>query len=126
MSTSELVKDILKALDDFENRQQKSVYECFLIWKGIYILKVYSIHGTLRYNPNIKKISLQKMLSFFLSRSPTHHSFTFNLQFLCELKPKVLSLELCMGFSIFNSVSFLLNFIFLFNKKHGIFDFKTS
>ena len=26
---------------------------------------------------------------FFLSRAPTHHSFTFNLQFLYELKHKV-------------------------------------
>ena len=26
---------------------------------------------------------------FFLSRAPTHHSFTFNLRFLYELKHKV-------------------------------------
>ena len=37
-----------------------------------------------------------------------------------------ISLKLCVGFSIFDSVSFLLKFIFLFNKKHGLFDFKTS
>ena len=29
-----------------------------------------------------------------------------------------------MGFSIFDSISFLLKFIFLFNKMHGLFDFK--
>ena len=34
-------------------------------------------------------------------------------------------LKLCVGFSIFNSVSFLLKFIFFFNKMHGLFDFKT-
>ena len=36
-----------------------------------------------------------------------------------------ISLKLCMGLSIFHSISFLLNFTFLFNKKHGLFDFKT-
>ena len=36
------------------------------------------------------------------------------------------SLELCVGFSIFDSVSFLLKFIFLFSKMHGFFDSKTS
>ena len=39
---------------------------------------------------------------------------------------KFIFLELCVGFSIFDSVVFLLKFIFLFNKKHGLFDFKTS
>ena len=31
-----------------------------------------------------------------------------------------------MGFSIFDSDSFLLKFTFLFDKKHGLFDFKAS
>ena len=30
-----------------------------------------------------------KNVLFFLSRAPTHHSFTFNLRFLYELKYKV-------------------------------------
>ena len=33
-------------------------------------------------------------------------------------------LKLWVGFSIFDSLSFLLKFIFLFNKIHGLFDFK--
>ena len=43
----------------------------------------------------LKKIPLGKMngakkkVVFFLSRAPTHHSFTFNLRFLYELKHKV-------------------------------------
>ena len=37
-----------------------------------------------------------------------------------------ISLKLCVEFSIFNSVSFLLKFLLLFNKIHGHFDFKTS
>ena len=56
----------------------------------------------------------------------THHSFTFNLRFSYELKRKVRLSKVCVGFSIFDSVSFLLKFIFLFNKKHGLFDFKAS
>ena len=40
------IKDILKALDE---EQQTTLYEVmFLIFKSIYILKVYSIHNTFR------------------------------------------------------------------------------
>ena len=39
---------------------------------------------------------------------------------------RFVSLKLCVGFSIFDSLSFLLKFIFLFNKMHELFDFKTS
>ena len=35
------------------------------------------------------KINDTKNALFFLSRAPTHHSFTFNLRFLYELKHKV-------------------------------------
>ena len=72
------------------------------------------------------KINVTKMYSFFLSHAPTHHRFTFNLQFLFELKHKFVSLKACVGFNILDSISFLSKFIFLFNKKHGLFDFKTS
>ena len=34
------------------------------------------------------KINGTKNALFFLSRAPTHHSFTFNLRFLYELKHK--------------------------------------
>ena len=68
-----------------------------------------------------------KFAIFFLSQVPTHHSFIFNLRLLYELKLKVrLSKNVCVGFSIFCSISFLLKFIFLFNKMHALFDFKTS
>ena len=33
-------------------------------------------------------------------------------------------LKLCVGFSVSGSASFLLNFIFLFNKKHGLLTLK--
>ena len=72
------------------------------------------------------KINGTKNALFFLSRAPTHHSFTFNLQFLYELKHKVrLSKTVCGIFHLrFRSV--FIKFIFLFNKMHELFDFKTS
>ena len=72
------------------------------------------------------KINGTKNALFFLSRAPTHHSFTFNLQFLYELNHKVRLSETMWGSSIFDSVSLLLKFAFLFNKMHGLFVFKTS
>ena len=39
---------------------------------------------------------------------------------------RFVSPKLCVGFFIFDSVAFLLKFIFLFNKMHGLFYFKTS
>ena len=46
------------------------------------------------HSDNVKKISFgqkkgTKNALFFLSRAPTHHSFTFNLRFLYVLKHKV-------------------------------------
>ena len=39
---------------------------------------------------------------------------------------RFVTLKKCVVFSIFVFFMFSLNFIFFFNKKHGIFDFKTS
>ena len=72
------------------------------------------------------KINSAKNDHFFLSRAPTHHSFTFNFQFFYETKQKIRLFETLMGFSILDFVSFLSKFIFLFNKMHGLFNFKTS
>ena len=106
-------------------RSNKSVW-CFLTWKSIHILKVYSIHYKLRQNTNVKKTSFGQnkhykiMYSFFFCELTVliRNSYTsWNSTFI--------SLKGCVWFSIFNFVSFLLKFIFLFNKKHGVFDFKT-
>ena len=43
-----------------------------------------------------------------------------------DMSTSFISLKLCVGFSIFDSVSSLSKFIFLFNEKHGLFHFKTS
>ena len=84
-------------------------------------LKVYSIHYTLRSNTNVKKISKingTKIALFFLSRAPTHHSFTFSLGLLYEMKHKV-------RFSKTISRIFHFRFCFVFI-THGLFDLKTS
>ena len=57
------------------------------------ILKVYKVLY-IELNTNVKnfpsdKINGTKNALFFLSRAPTHHSFTFNLRFSYELKHKV-------------------------------------
>ena len=52
----------------------------------------------------LKKVSSDKINDtmkalFFLSRAPTHHSFTFNLRFLYQLKHKIrLSKTVCWIF----------------------------
>ena len=68
------------------------------------------------------KINDAKIALSFLSRAPTHHSFTFNSRFLYELKHMVRLSGMCVGFYHFNSVLFLLKFIFLFNKTHGLLE----
>ena len=72
------------------------------------------------------KINGRKNAFFFLSRAPNHHSFTLVLGFLYELKHKVHLSKTMFGISIFNSVPFLLKFIFLFDKMHELLDFKSS
>ena len=71
------------------------------------------------------KINLTKGAFFFLSWAPTRDSFTFNSQFLYQLKQMAhFSKTVSVSKTVFHSVSFLLNFIFLFNKKNGLFDVK--
>ena len=61
----------------------------------------------------------------FLSWAPTHNTFTFNLQFLHELKYKVrLSKTVCVGFSILDFVSFLLRFTVFLKQMSGLCDLK--
>ena len=61
----------------------------------------------------LKKFPLDKINGTQKFYNKSYH----NLRFLYEL---------CVGFSIFDSVLFLLKFMFLFNKINGLFDFKTS
>ena len=70
------------------------------------------------------KISATKNALLFLSRA----QLITVLLLICDsyMSTRFVSVKLCVGFSIFDSVPFLLKFIFLFNKMHGLFDFKTS
>ena len=80
---------------------------------------------------NAKKIPMDKM-----NVTKIHSFFFHELQLITVLllirnsytsqSTRFISLKLFIGFSIFGSVPFLLKFTFLFNKKHGLFDFKTS
>ena len=73
-------------------KTSEKMYEViFLIYKSMYILKVYSVQSIHSIHIEIKQ-KLKKNYSekinalFFLSRTLTCHSFTFNLQFLSERK----------------------------------------
>ena len=54
------------------------------------------------------KINGTKNALFFLSRAPTHHSFTFNLRFLYELKHKV-----CLSKTVCGIFHFRFRFVFI-------------
>ena len=72
------------------------------------------------------RINVTKNAHFFLSAAWTHHSFTFNSEILCKLKCKPFVSKSVCPISIFDPVLFLSKIIFLFDKKHGFFDIKTS
>ena len=54
------------------------------------------------------KINGTKNALFFLSQDPTHHSFTFNLRFLYELKYKV-----CLSKTVCGIFHFRFRFVFI-------------
>ena len=114
------------------NKSVWSNFFFFLISKNMYILKVYSIHCTLRWNTNFKKIPPEKInstkkCSLFFFREL---QLITVLRLICDSymswSTRFVSLKRCVGFSIFNSVPFSIKFISLFNKMHGLFHFKTS
>ena len=87
-------KDTLNAFDDFKSKQQKCInsdvfwyVKVCIFWNRI----KYTIHWDktqiLKKFPS-DKINGTKNALLFLSRAATHHSFTFNLPFLYELKHK--------------------------------------
>ena len=109
-------------LSTIKNKQLKCMKWCFLIRKS---MKVYSIRYVKKKFFRQNKIP-KKLYSFFFCKSQLitallliHDSYTSWSTLFIFLKMRV-------GFSIFVSVSFLLRFIFLFKKKHRLFDFKAS
>ena len=70
------------------------------------------------------KINVTKNALFFLRKFQLITVLIGNSP--SSLGTRLISLKLCVGVFIFDSVSFLLKFTFLFNKKHRFFDFKSS
>ena len=76
---------------------------------------------------------LQKIHLFF-SQAPTHRSFTFDLRFYTSWSKRFISLKVCVGFSSFDLISFLLKFMFfssktmdsLTSKRHNSFQNKNN
>ena len=64
------------------------------------------------------KINGAKNALFFLSGAPTHHSFTFNLRFLYELKHKVRLFKIVCGIFHFRS-RFLFIKVYIFVKQNA-------
>ena len=72
------------------------------------------------------KINSTKNALFFLSRAAIHHSFTFDLRFLYELKHKVCLSKTVCGIFHFR-FCFVFNKIFIFAQQNvWTLDFKTS
>ena len=67
----------------------------------------------------LNKISGTKNALFFLSRGPTHHSFTFNFRILYQLKHKVGLSKTVHRIFHFRFRFFFIKFIFLFNKQNS-------
>ena len=62
----------------------------------------------------LDKVNVTKHASFFLSRAPTHHSFTFNWLFLYEWKYKVcLSKSMCGVFHVRFRFVFIKIYVFV-------------
>ena len=69
---------------------------------------------------------VQKMPAFFFRELLLITFLLLIYDSYMSLSTRFVSLKVCVGFSLFDFVSFLLKFIFLFNKMHELFDFKTS
>ena len=103
----------------------------FLICKSMYILKVYSIHDTLRWNTNVKKISFGqnnwcKKCPFFFGELQLIALLLLICDSYMRWSTRFFSLKLRVGHSIFDSILFLIKFMFLFNKMNELFDSRTS
>ena len=118
---------LLEILEISNKSVQSNVFwyaKVYIFWKCIQ----YTIHSD---KTQISKNSLRtkwavQKCSFFLSRAPTHYSFTFNLRFLNELKHKARLFTTVCGISHFWFPFVFIKFIFLFIKVQELFDFKTS
>ena len=125
---SGLFIDTLKAFNDFENKQHFFFFFCYV--------KAYIFWNFIQYTIHWDKIQMLKKFPSEKTLQKMHSLFFHGLQLITVLflicnsymswSTKFISLKLCVGFSIFDSVSPLLKLLFLLNKKHILFDFKTT
>ena len=124
-------KDTLKAFGDFKSKQKSvrsnvfwSVEVC-IFWK----FTQYTRHrGKTKMFKKISpdKMNITKMHSFFFRELQLITVLLLIRDSYMSWSKSFVSLKVCVVFSISYSVSFLLKFIFCFNKIHEFFNFKTS
>ena len=82
------------------------------------------------HSDKINGINGTENVLFFLSRAPSHHSFTFNLRFLFELNRKVrLSKTVCGFFHFRFRFFFIKVYIFVYSltlKRHNSYNRKVE
>ena len=110
----------------------KYVWSIIFWYEKVHIFSKY-IQYTIHWGKmeNFEKFSSNKISS---KKMPSFIFFEFKLITVLLLvcnsymnwSTRFVSLKQYLGFSVFDSLSFLLNFIFLFKKLHGLFGFKTS
>ena len=74
----------------------------------------------------LDKINATKIFLLILLRAPNHHSFTFNLPFLYELKHKAFLSKIVCEIFFYPFFFVFTKVLFLFNKINGHFDLKIS
>ena len=106
----------------------KSVWSNIFWYVKVHIFWKFTLYTEIKYKCYKRflwtKWTLQKMHSFFFRELQLITVFLLIRDSYTSWTTWFISLKLCVGISIFDYISFLLNFIFLFNKKHGLFDFK--
>ena len=119
-----LLKDTLKAFKDFKNKKKKVCKVMFLICKSMFWK---CIEYTIHWDKPHKKISFgenqrHEKCPLFSFTSSISSQFYFWFAILICAEAQSSSLQNCD----FDSISFLLKFIFWFNNMHELSDFKIS
>ena len=95
------------------NKWMKNVFwyvKVYIFWKFIqYNVHWGKTHMSKKKNPS-EQIKSTRNVLFIILRAPTHHSFTFDSYTSCSRR--FISLKVCVGFSVFDSVSLLLSLCF--------------
>ena len=118
------IKDTLKAFDDFKNKQKS-------VWSNVFwYVKVCIFWKCIQYTIYWDKTQMLKKFPSDKMKGTKNRELQLIIVLLliCDSymswSTRFVSPKLCLGFSIFDSFSFLLKIIFLFNKMHGFFEFK--